>query len=303
MVTATWSGLAKRFAVLVHGGAGAIKEASRSSRESGCRVAAEAARAILSSGGSALDAVQRAVELLEDDPQFNAGTGGSLTSEGHLELDAAIMQGRGFCAGAVCALPPFKNPIAIARCVLDEGKHVLYAAHGAEAFARSHGFEPAVEQEMITPSARERLAQALAGEPGSGGAGHTVGAVALDSRGDVAAATSTGGITGKAPGRVGDSPLLGAGTYADPAFGAASATGFGEGIVRVSLTFRALMALAPRVPPDAAARAALELLEREIGSRAGLVLLGIDGRLGLARTSAAMPWAAAWDDAPAISAS
>jgi beta-aspartyl-peptidase (threonine type) len=130
-----------------------------------------------------------------------------------------------------------------------------------------------------------------------------VGAVALDRLGDVAAATSTGGITGKARGRVGDSPLFGAGTYADPALGAASATGYGEGIVRVALSFRALTALAPRVPPDAAARAALELLEREVGSKGGLVLLGSDGRLGLARSSAAMPWAAAWDDATAISAS
>ena len=302
MVTATWSGLATRCAVVVHGGAGAIKEGSRASRESGCRAAAEAARIILKSGGSALDAVQRAVELLEDDPQFNAGTGGSLTSDGRLELDAAIMQGRGFRAGAVCALPAFKNPIAIARRVLDEGKHVLYAAHGADAFARGQGFVAAVEDEMITPSARERLAQTLAGAPTSG-AGHTVGAVALDATGDVAAATSTGGITGKARGRVGDSPLLGAGTYADPSLGAASATGHGEGIVRVALTFRALQALGERVPPDAAARAALELMEREVGSRGGLILLGIDGRLGLARTTAAMPWAAAWDDAPAISAS
>jgi L-asparaginase / beta-aspartyl-peptidase len=225
MVKATWSGVAARCAVVVHGGAGAIKEASRASRESGCRAAAEAARLVLKSGGSALDAVQRAVELLEDDPLFNAGTGGSLTSNGHLELDAAIMQGRGLRAGAVCALPAFKNPIAIARRVLDEGKHVLYAAHGAEAFARGQGFAPAAEEEMITSSARERLAQALAGSPGSGGAGHTVGAVALDQSGDVAAATSTGGITGKAPGRVGDSPLLGAGTYADAGWGAAQPPG------------------------------------------------------------------------------
>lgn len=303
MVTATWSGVAQSFAVLVHGGAGTIKEASRASREAGCRAAAEAARLVLKAGGRALDAVQRAVELLEDDPQFNAGTGGSLTRDGHLELDAAIMQGRGLRAGAVCALPAFKNPIAIARRVLEEGKHVLYAAHGAEAIARQQGFEPAVEEEMITAWARERLAQALAGDPAGAAAGHTVGAVALDRDGDVAAATSTGGITGKAPGRVGDSPLLGAGTYADAAFGAASATGHGEGIVRVALTFRALASLNERTPPDAAARAALELMEREVGSRGGLVIVALDGRLGLARTSPAMPWAAAWDDASAISAS
>ncbi len=290
----SFSGLPRRFALAVHGGAGAWDSEQCPAAQASCAAAARAGHAILSAGGSALDAVQCAVELLEDDPLFNAGTGASLNSRAELELDAAIMQGRGFRAGAVCALSPFRHPIAVARRVLEDGKHVLYAGPGADAFARESGFVPEVAEAMISAAAHEKLERALGQQRAEGG--NTVGAVALDAHGDVAAATSTGGTSAKAPGRVGDSPLLGAGTYAEFAVGAASATGHGEGIMKVALTLRALEAVRAGATPGSAATIALELMEASVGSTGGLIVVARDGRLGVARTSAAMPWAAFWDN-------
>src|SRR5690606_33541791 len=211
--------------VVVHGGAGAVPPARRPAHAAGCRLAAEAGLAILTGGGTALDAAMRAVEVLEDDPSFNAGTGACLAEDGSLELDASIMDGRDLRFGAVACLPPFKNPIRIARAVLDDGRHTLYAAEGAARFAREHGFSPADPASMITEAARVRLAQVLAGRGDGGWAGGTVGAVACDASGNVAAATSTGGMVAKRGGRVGDTPLPGAGTFADDLAGACSATG------------------------------------------------------------------------------
>lgn len=281
--------------MLVHGGAGMRAAGELTAEREGCAAAAEAAAAILRQGGSALDAVQRAVEVLEDDARFNAGTGGALTRDGELELDASIMDGRDLRAGAVCCLPPYQHPIAVARAVLDQGRHLLYAASGADAFARKAGFVPVQDGSMITAAARARLAQVLQaqGDPPSGG---TVGAVARDRRGHVAAATSTGGITGKHHGRVGDSPILGAGTYADDHAGAASATGYGEGILRIGLCGRAVAALTTGLSAEAAAHDAMAQLARRVGTEAGLILIAPNGQLGWARTAVAMPWAAAWDD-------
>lgn len=275
--------------LVVHGGAGSIGVESRAAHVRGCELAAARGLEVLLAGGSALDAVQAAVEVLEDDPLFNAGTGGSLTSAGTLELDAALMEGTGARAGAVCSLPPFAHPIAIARAVLEQGRHVLFAAEGAAAFAREHGFAPSAD--MVTERARERLERWRAGLVGEGWAGGTVGAVACDAEGRVAAATSTGGTVGKRPGRVGDSPILGAGTWADDATGACSATGIGEAILRVGLTRTACDA-AP-AGAQAAVERALRILEARTGAEAGLILVTGRGDVGIARNTETMTHAIA----------
>lgn len=294
-VTASWSAPTQGYCVLVHGGAGARGAGEIDGEVAGCELAAEAAAEVLRLGGSALDAVQRAVEQLEDDPRFNAATGGALTEHGELELDASIMDGRDLRAGAVCCLPPYRHPIAVARAVLEDGRHLLYAGAGADEFARRAGFVAAHPASMITEHARQQLARVLAGrEPSHGGS--TVGAVARDIHGQLAAATSTGGLIGKRKGRVGDSPILGAGTYADNALGAASATGAGEAILRMALSARAVSSVAGGRDPQTAAREAIAMLAERVGSTAGLILVAPNGELGLARSTASMPWAAVFGE-------
>lgn len=281
------------YAILVHGGAGDASGVRLDGQIDGCQNAAAEAQRMLEAGASALDAVERAVAILEDDPRFNAGTGGALTSLGTLELDAAIMDGSGLRAGGVCALPPFKNPIQIARAVLNDARHVLYAGEGAAAFARDKGFTPADPANMITRGARESLHRALASQGSSWAAG-TVGAVARDVHGRLAAATSTGGIMGKHPGRVGDSPLLGAGTYADDSAGAASATGQGEGIIRVTLAAQVIAAMRGGASPAEACFDGLQTLKQRAAATGGMIAIAPSGALGWARSTASMAYAAAW---------
>lgn len=289
----SWSGGAG-VGLLVHGGAGAVPAPRLMDHERGCLRAAEQGMAVLAQHGSALDAVVAAVRVMEDDPCFNAGTGACLNREGGLELDASVMEGTELRAGAVCALSPHKNPILIARAVLAADEHVLYAGAGADAFAKAHGFDAVDPETMITASAREKLAQALAMGAAQSWAGGTVGAVARDARGAVAAATSTGGTAGKRIGRVGDTPLIGCGTYADDGAGAASATGHGEGIIRVVLARDAVAHMSSGASSELAARRAIENLSARVGSTAGLILIDAEGRLGWARSTETMTWGAAW---------
>jgi beta-aspartyl-peptidase (threonine type) len=298
-VSASWGTQGGAWAVLVHGGAGDAATAHAARHIDGCRAAATAAAEVLRSGGNALDAVERAVVFLEDDPLFNAGTGACLNEDGHIELDAAIMEGSGLRAGGVCALPPFLHPIAIARAILDDGRHVLYASDGAARFALEQGFTAAAPESMITDFAREQWVQARkrqvseeAARPG------TVGAVARDARGSVAAATSTGGRVSKRVGRVGDSPILGAGTYADNDAGACSATGQGEALLRLCLAKTAIDFLRAHVHPEEAARAAIRMLGSRVGGTGGVILVDRFGRLGFARNTFAMTWAAAGELVP-----
>lgn len=256
----------------------------------GCRRAAGAGAEVLRAGGSAVDAVQRAVEVLEDDPRFNAGHGACLTHDGTIELDAMIMDGATLAAGAVAALPPFGNPIAISRAILCDGRHMLYAGDGARRFAEAHGFVAVDPASMISPAARAHWEDVRANRADSGFAGGTVGAVAFDGS-HLAAATSTGGMTDKAAGRVGDSPILGAGTLADDASGAASATGHGEAILKVSLTRFACEAMRAGASPQAAADRAIELIARRVGGKAGIVVMGRDGTPGWARNTNTMTFA------------
>jgi beta-aspartyl-peptidase (threonine type) len=292
-ITSSWGSHGGGWALLVHGGAGDVASDRLDRHVAGCRAAIEGAVAILRSGGSALDAAERAVVALEDDPCFNAGTGACLNEDGLVELDAALMEGTALRAGAVCAMPPFSNPIAVARAALDDGRHVLYAGEGAARFAVARGFVRATSEALTTEHARARWAAVRAKEAPEGWAGGTVGAVARDARGGVAAATSTGGRVDKRVGRVGDAPVLGAGTYADDDAGACSATGDGEAVLRVCLGKAAVDAMRARVHPEDAARATLRAMATRVGGTGGVILVDRFGRLGLARTTRTMTWAAA----------
>ncbi len=311
-VTGSWGSNGGEWSIVVHGGAGDVAASTLEARVAACSRAAAEGGKILADGGTSLNAVQRAVELLEDDPLFNAGTGASLTSDGTIELDASLMEGTRLAAGAVCAMPAFKNPIAIARAVLDAGGHVLYAAEGAARFAVACGFARGKDEDMITPAARAFFERVRAEDPEGGaahaqnwaGGGHegcshgTVGAVARDGRGAVASATSTGGRMYKRPGRVGDTPILGAGTYADDGAGAASNTGDGEAVLRLCLAKTACEWMRQGMHPEDAARASVQLLVDRTEGLGGIILVDRDGRVGLARTTTSMLWgamAAEWD--------
>jgi L-asparaginase / beta-aspartyl-peptidase len=237
-----------RVAIAIHGGAGVI-ERSRMSPEraasyrAGLAAALDAGYAVLERGGSALDAVSAAVRTMEDDPQFNAGRGAVLNHDGIAELDAAIMDGNGPRAGAVAAVHHVKNPIELARLVMDRSPHVLLVGAGAEEFALGQGVTLVPESYFVTPHRVQELEEAKrAGTvpmrpPEPHGPTGTVGAVALDAAGNLAAATSTGGLTNKHAGRVGDSPLIGAGTYANNESCAVSGTGEGEYYMRAVLAY------------------------------------------------------------------
>jgi len=236
--------------LVIHGGAGVIERskmtpAKEASYRSGLESALDAGYVILERGGSSLDAVSAAVRTMEDDPQFNAGLGAVLDHEGDAELDAAIMDGNGPHAGAVASVLHVKNPIALARLVMEKTPHVLLVGPGAEEFALEQGVVLVPRSYFRTPAREQQLEEALRAEKAHGGkpttrtdirtvdaSMGTVGAVALDRAGNLAAATSTGGLTNKRRGRVGDSPLIGAGTYANNESCAVSGTGEGEYFIR-----------------------------------------------------------------------
>jgi beta-aspartyl-peptidase (threonine type) len=292
-ITSSWGIEAGAWGVLVHGGAGDVPTERVARHVDGCRAAAQAAADVLRAGGSALEAVERAVLGLEDDPVFNAGTGACLNADGLIELDACIMEGTGLRAGAVCAMPPFLNPIAIARAALVDGKHLLYAGEGAARFAVERGFVRSTSEAMTTDMSRARWNTVREKGEKEGWAGGTVGAVARDSRGGTAAATSTGGMVNKRVGRVGDSPVPGAGNYADDDGGACSATGEGEAVMRICLGKRAIDLMAGRAHPEEAARSVIRTMAMRTGGTGGVILVDRTGRLGLARNTRTMTWAAA----------
>lgn len=278
--------------LIVHGGAGAVPEERRPLHAAGCRDAADRGFEVLADGGRAIDAAIRACEALENDPLFNAGTGACLTSEGTLELDASVMDGEHLEMGAVACLPPFANPILVADAVRRDGVHTMYAGEGGALFAARAGLLPVDPEVLITDAARARLEMVLAGRAERTWAGGTVGAVAFDREGHVAAATSTGGSVGKAPGRVGDTPLVGAGTWADDELGGCSTTGVGEHIMRFGLARHACERLR-NADANAAATLAIEDFGRRISGRGGLILVDREGRAAYARNSDSMSWAIA----------
>jgi beta-aspartyl-peptidase (threonine type) len=296
-------------AIVVHGGAGQIGEAGpeREARDRAARAAveraAEAGWEVLRDGGAAIDAVEAAARVLEDDPELNAGFGSVLTRAGTVEVDAAIISDAvGLTpsarrrVGAVGAVPWLRHPTTIARRVLEAGEHVLLVGDGALAFAREHGITPDDPTTMVSPRARARYERERAARGAIPPApADTVGAVAIDAHGTVAAATSTGGTSWKRPGRVGDSPIVGAGLDADAAAGAASATGHGESILRAGLSRTAIEMLRRGHPPDEAARAAVEELVARTGGEAGIILVDARGQIGAYTSTGRMPWAARTD--------
>ena len=264
--------------LIVHGGAGPIKDDSVTARLAGCEVAARAGWRILAQGGSALDAVEAAVVVLEDDPLFNAGTGSTLNSLGKVETDAAIMASEGLRAGSVAALSGIKNPIRLARRVMEDGRHVMLAGAGARLFARQIGFPECAPESLVVEREKQRW------ESKHG----TVGCVAYDASGKLAVATSTGGIFDKLPGRVGDSPLIGCGAYAD-ADGAASCTGYGEAIIRLVLAKTAVGFLTQGNEAQTAAGLAVDILTQKLQSNGGIILIDRQGNIGHARNTTHMP--------------
>jgi beta-aspartyl-peptidase (threonine type) len=265
-------------AIIVHGGAGLIRDDSLLARLDGCKTAALAGWTILEQGGGSIDAVEAAVVVLEDNPLFNAGTGSTLNSLGKVEMDAAIMESDALRAGAVAAVSGIKNPIKVARRVMEDGRHVLLASEGALLFARQAGFPECAPEALIS----EREIKRWENKHG------TVGCVAFDKNGKLAVATSTGGIFNKLPGRVGDSPLLGCGTYANN-YGAVSCTGEGEAIMRILMARDAVQWLQNDMEPGEAARMAIKNLEVLTGSTGGLILIDRRGKIGYARNTTHMP--------------
>jgi beta-aspartyl-peptidase (threonine type) len=273
--------------IVVHGGASEWYAGTELGRAA-CQQAARAGMKVLTAGGSALDAVIAAVRVVEDDPACNAGTGAVLTSRGTLELDACVMDGASLASGAVAVLPPFRHPIDVARAVLEDGRYHLLSGEGAAAFARARGFEPCDPELMITPDRRAEF-EGL----GTFERGNTVGAVARDASGRLAAATSTGGMPGTDPGRVGDTPLVGGGTYADE-HAACSCTGDGEAFARACAAFWTVENSAGGAQA-VAERSVARVLER-YGGYGGIIVIDASGAVGIARSASAMPHAIARAD-------
>lgn len=264
-------------ALIVHGGAGRIAPELAKPQRRGCLAAARAGWHILASGGRALDAVEAAVRSLEDDPAFNAGLGSVLNAAGNVELDASIMDGEGLRAGGVGAVAGIANPISLARRVLEDGRHVLLVGPGAVDFARAQRLPTCAPEALITEHQRARFDAAMG----------TVGCVARDRHGHCAAATSTGGRRGKLPGRVGDSAVIGAGTYASR-HGAVSCTGVGEAILTTTLARTATELMAEGLSAQEAVERALTRFASLTGSEAGLIAVDAQGRLGHAHNAQAM---------------
>lgn len=302
--------------VLVHGTAGGVTGDRLAACIDGCKRAAEAGSKFLGEG--ALAAVVVAVKVLEEDPSFNAGLGSTLTRDGTVELDAAIMTGE-MRFGAVGACPPVASAIELALEVMNDGEHALLVGEGAVAFARERGVKILGPRDLIVDRVtlqleEEKRRREAGGIPAAGGAGGvaapnpydlgapeaanppnqmgTVGAVALDVEGRLAAATSTGGMLHKRVGRIGDSPIAGAGVFADAEKGAAaSATGHGEPIIKLGLCREAVDRFASGMQVSDAAESSLRELERRLDGRAGLIIVGRNGEIYAGRNTSSMPWA------------
>jgi beta-aspartyl-peptidase (threonine type) len=283
---------------IVHGGAWDIPEGEVPGHLNGCRIAAQIGWSILQDGGSALDAVEAAIRSLEDDPAFDAGKGAWLNASGEVELDAIIMDGATLNNGAVAAVQHVRNPISVARMVMERTSHSLLTGLGAEHFAQAQGFELCDESELLTGQELERwkiikaqkdfsVREAFGGKPHG-----TVGAVARDRVGHIAAGTSTGGTPNKLQGRVGDSPLIGCGCYADEVSAGASATGWGESIMKVVLSKAVCDFVAQGQGAQRAADNAIGVLADRAQGLGGLIVIDHAGQIGVSFNTPRM--ARAW---------
>jgi beta-aspartyl-peptidase (threonine type) len=288
-------------ALIVHGGAGDIPEEMHQNRVDGCREAARVGWDVLRRHGSALDAVEAAVRTMEDDPTFDAGYGSVLNASGEVEMDAIIMDGRDLNLGAVMAVKRVRHPVTLARLVMTESEHTILVSLGAENFALEHGIPLCPNWDLIVTRERERYdaTRSLVSEARAcrltahdqskarlrDQPGDTVGAVALDSDGHLAAATSTGGTFNKHPGRVGDSPLVGSGAYADDRVGAVSATGEGEDLMKIVISKSICDFLDRGMTAQEAAEVAVSLLGQRTSGRGGVVVLDRQGGIGIAHNT------------------
>ena len=284
--------------LVVHGGAWAIPDDLVEAHLTGVRNAIDAGWRIIESGGSALDAVEAAVVVMENDEAFDAGRGSFLNREGKVQLDALIMDGNTLRAGGVGCVEHIANPIRAARKVLSESPHVYFVAEGAERFAKEHGIPLCKNEDLIIPREIERLRefQDLTTSEGQERfapeiSHDTVGAVALDGAGNIAAATSTGGTLNKAPGRLGDSSLIGCGCYADNKSAAVSTTGWGEPIMKLVLAKWAADRVASGNLPQWVAAEGMNYLKDRLSGHGGIIVLDSQGRFGLAHNTPRMAWA------------
>jgi len=290
--------------IVIHGGAGTIlrsrmtPDLERRYRDT-LTIAINAGYTVLQSGGSALDAVEAAIRVMEDSPLFNAGKGAVFTHDGTNELDASVMDGLHLRAGAVTGIRHIRNPISLARAVMERSKHVMLAGAGAERFAKELGIDTVPESYFFTQRRWDELQKALRADSVSGGHG-TVGCVALDMHGNLAAGTSTGGLTNKRAGRIGDSPVIGAGTYADNGSCGVSATGDGEYFIRatVARTIAALMEYGG-LPLQKAADSAIARVGA-LGGTGGVIALDRHGRVGISFNTEGMYRAYIGEDGKAV---
>ncbi len=285
-----------QWTLMIHGGAGILRPDTLPADQAegaraGLHAALDAGAGVLANGGSALDAVEAAVRVLEDDPHFNAGRGAVLSFDGCVCLDAAIMDGSGRQAGGVAGVSATKNPVSLARRVMTATPHVLLSGTGADQFAREQGIEQADESWFATPERRRQLEELRARVDGWFDAEMkygTVGAVACDAQGHVAAATSTGGVTGKRWGRIGDTPLVGAGTYADDRACAVSATGSGEFFIRAGVGHEIAARVRLTGEDVASATAAVLADVQALGGTGGVIVARPDGSAHWAFTTPGM---------------
>ena len=288
--------------LVVHGGAWAIPDDMLDAHRNGVRNAATAGWQALERGGSALDAVEEAIIVLENDETFDAGRGAFLTRDGKVQLDAFIMDGATLRGGGVGCVERLRNPVRAARKILSDSPHVYFVAEGAERFAVEHGIELCKNEDLIIPREVERLREYQTQKSTHGNdlfapetqdmlSHDTVGAVALDREGNIAASTSTGGTLNKAPGRLGDSSLIGCGCYADNETAAASTTGWGEPIMKLVLAKWATDRVAAGNLPEWAAKESMNYLKQRLNGHGGIILLDAQGRIGIAHNTPRMAWA------------
>ena len=289
--------------LVVHGGAWAIPDDMVEAHLNGVRNAAAAGWRVLERGGPALDAVEEAIVVMEDDETFDAGRGSFLNRDGKVQLDAFIMDGATLRGGGVGCVERLRNPVRAARKILSDSPHVYFVAEGAERFAAEHGIALCRNEDLVIPREVERLReyQALASTDGNDLFAReiphdmlshdTVGAVALDRDGNIAASTSTGGTLNKAPGRLGDSSLIGCGCYADNLSAAASTTGWGEPIMKLVLAKWAADRVESGNLPEWVAKEAMNYLKQRLNGHGGIILLDAQGRVGIAHNTPRMAWA------------
>jgi len=289
--------------LVVHGGAWAIPDDMVDAHLNGVGNAVAAGWRALELGGSALDAVEAAVVVMEDDETFDAGRGSFLNRDGRVQLDAFIMDGATLRGGGVGCVERLRNPVRAARKILSDSPHVYFVAEGAERFAAEHGIELCRNEDLVIPREVQRLLEYQAQDSTHGNdlfaasispdllSHDTVGAVALDREGNIAAATSTGGTLNKAPGRLGDSSLIGCGCYADNLTAAASTTGWGEPIMKLVLAKWAADRVESGSLPEWVAKEAMNYLKQRLNGHGGIILLDAQGRFGIAHNTPRMAWA------------